>query len=132
MKSLAVSTAFRIGMKDDEVRILGRWRSIATAQHYREVDDSTLLNIFSRLLIQPNLSDSHETNPQQTQHHSSNIVTYPLASQHPHMISWATAHSDALNRELIIHLLISAGFVFASNNPSNRVPNSTPLAVDID
>ncbi len=120
MKSLGVSTAFRIGMSDDHVRILGRWRSIVTAQHYREVDDSTLLKIFSRLLIKSNLPESDEMKFKPTLPYPSQLAishsAIPAVQYHPHL-SWASAHSPALNRELIVHLLISAGYVYPTGAP---------------
>jgi len=52
-KVLGVSTAFFLGMTDDEVRILGRWKDISTSQYYRSIDHTTLLNIFSKLHLSP-------------------------------------------------------------------------------
>ncbi len=52
-KVLGVTTAFFLGMTDDEVRILGRWKDISTSQYYRSIDHSTLLNIFSKLHLTP-------------------------------------------------------------------------------
>ncbi len=107
-------------MSDDHVRILGRWRSIVTAQHYREVDDSTLLKIFSRLLIKSNLPESDEMKFKPTLPYPSQLAishsAIPAVQYHPHL-SWASAHSPALNRELIVHLLISAGYVYPTGAP---------------
>ena len=44
-KQLGVSCAFKRGLSDDDVRLLGRWRSISTAQHYRSIDPAKLYAI---------------------------------------------------------------------------------------
>ena len=56
-KVLGVSTAFFLGLSDDQIRILGRWKDISTSQYYRSVDHSTLLSIFSRLSLFPEKKD---------------------------------------------------------------------------
>lgn len=60
-KVLGVTLAYQLGLSDDEIRILGRWRSVATAQHYRNVEAGKILklsgaitlNIHTPLVIAP-------------------------------------------------------------------------------
>ena len=44
-KYLGVSTAFARGLTNDEIRLLGRWKSCETPQHYRQVDPGRLHRI---------------------------------------------------------------------------------------
>jgi hypothetical protein len=44
-KVLGVTLAFELGLSNDEIRILGRWRSLSTAQHYRNVEPQKLLKL---------------------------------------------------------------------------------------
>jgi hypothetical protein len=55
-KVLGVTLAYSLGLSDDEVRILGRWRSIHTAQHYRNVEPRKIIKISNRIRLQENIS----------------------------------------------------------------------------
>ena len=44
-KYCGVSTAFKLGLSNDDIRLLGRWRSCETPQYYRQVDPMRLHNI---------------------------------------------------------------------------------------
>ena len=48
-KALGVSQCVKLALPNDYIRILGRWKSIHTAQNYRDCDESTLLKIHSNL-----------------------------------------------------------------------------------
>jgi hypothetical protein len=48
-KYLGVSTAFQMGLTNDQIRLLGRWRSVDTPQHYRNVDPGALRHISLKL-----------------------------------------------------------------------------------
>ena len=52
-KVLGTSLAFELGMSNDQVMLLGRWKNPATAQYYRSVDPSTLLDVFSKIVLNP-------------------------------------------------------------------------------
>ena len=56
-KMLGVSEAFASGMSDDSVRILGRWKSISIAQHYRVIDPRKKL-VLSRFMAENLCSNS--------------------------------------------------------------------------
>lgn len=61
-KVLGVTLAFQLGLSNDEIRILGRWRSLSTAQHYRNVEPSKLLKLSTAISFetasQPGLTGS--------------------------------------------------------------------------
>ena len=122
-KSLGVSSAFRLGMSDDHIRVLGRWRSIATAQHYRAIDDTTLLEIFSKIMLKTSSSAVPRSLASLTNQvsNSSSSQTTP---------SWSTAHSASLNRALIFQVLLASGFLDPHNRPLNRegypIPQDVP------
>ena len=44
-KCCGVSTAFKIGLTNDEIRVLGRWKSVETPQFYREIDPGRISNV---------------------------------------------------------------------------------------
>lgn len=48
-KYLGVSTAFQMGLTNDQIRLLGRWRSVDTPQHYGNVDPGALRHISLKL-----------------------------------------------------------------------------------
>ncbi len=70
-KVLGTSLAFELGMTDDQVMILGRWKNPATAQYYRSIDPSTLLKIFSTLVLNPSDLESARLANQRALRHRS-------------------------------------------------------------
>lgn len=48
-KVLGVSLAFSAGLSEDDIRILGRWKSADTARHYRSISPEKLLSIGASL-----------------------------------------------------------------------------------
>jgi hypothetical protein len=118
-KSLGVSTAFKLGMSDDHIRVLGRWRSISTAQHYRAIDDSTLLNIFSRISLKPSSTAVPRSLAALTEQPSATTTMSTTPS-------WLSTHSAALNRALIYRILLSSGFLQPQDCPLN--PDGYPAA----
>lgn len=122
-KSLGVSTAFKLGMSDDHIRVLGRWRSISTAQHYRAIDDTTLLEIFSRIILKSSSTAVPRSLASLTDQSSSSIVSQTTPS-------WSSTHSAPLNRALIYHILLASGYPWPQGCPINSdgypVPQEVP------
>ena len=44
-KAAGVSSAFKKGLSNNDIMLMGRWRSPDTAQHYRDIDPFTLARI---------------------------------------------------------------------------------------
>ena len=86
-KILGVSTAFRCGLSTEEVRILGRWKSLESVQHYRHTLPWTLIEMSSNLTLKSisltvdnlSVSSSTQTNHEDTQTKSALAVSFKYA-----------------------------------------------------
>ena len=56
-KVLGTSLAFELGMSNDHVMLLGRWKNPATAQYYRSVNPATLLKVYGTVNLKPESLD---------------------------------------------------------------------------
>ena len=121
-KSLGVSSAFRLGMSDDHIRVLGRWRSIATAQHYRAIDDTTLIEIFSKIMLKSSSTAVPRSLAALTDQASNSITSRTTPS-------WSSAHSASLNRALIFQILLASGYLDPQGCPLNN--DGYPLPQDV-
>ena len=121
-KSLGVSSAFRLGMSDDHIRVLGRLRSIATAQHYRAIDDTTLIEIFSKIMLKSSSTAVPRSLAALTDQASNSITSRTTPS-------WSSAHSASLNRALIFQILLASGYLDPQGCPLNN--EGYPLPQDV-
>ena len=86
-KILGVSTAFRCGLSTEEVRILGRWKSLESVQHYRHTLPWTLIEMSSNLTLKtmslavsnPSLSLSTQTDPTDIESTSALSIAFKYA-----------------------------------------------------
>ncbi len=86
-KILGVSTAFRCRLSTEEVRILGRWKSLESVQHYRHTLPWTLIEMSSNLTLKsislavdkPTISNSTQTNQTDTRANSALEISFKYA-----------------------------------------------------
>ncbi len=126
-----MSTAFFLGLDDDQIRILGRWKDISTSQYYRNLDHSTLLNIFSKLSLNPEVQHNK---PQSLNFasFSDRLIGLPQCCQHTifsayqnhscqpevstsNEVSASTSSSNIASQSSTLTWLVKSGWVWTPN-----------------
>lgn len=128
-KVLGVSTAFFLGCTDDEVRILGRWKDLGTSQHYRSLDHSTLLNVFTKLSLNPEVPNNASYSSSNFASFSDRLVGLPLCCQQTILFSYQnhscppvpsssnSVQPNFSSQASTLTWLVNSGWVW-SNNPN--------------
>ncbi len=134
-KVLGTSLAFSLGMSNDHVMLLGRWKDPATAQYYRSVDPSTLLKVYGTLSLNPSFLDSESSGgsistqhpPQPVTQKSPRNLSPSAGSRTTSMTMYAGSSHQELNHTSDIfpshfsssvrHFLLSTIYLQKDNNP---------------